>query len=167
MPKFTIRQVLFFFLLNIYRSGRLAEIRWPVCISKSQRNLCISFYRTDSRLCIYYLFEWSNLNFLHNSQWITFPTQSCLVLYSLCANLNHSLIMWLIVSSFSPHNSYYYFTPCRFFKHRHQHCTTLWPKSLSYNFHSIKEPFNYKIGLSLHNLLLVFYGILVSILLSC
>ena len=36
--------------------------------------------------------------------WITFPIQSCLVLYSLCANLLHSLIMWLIVSSLSPHN---------------------------------------------------------------
>ena len=24
-------------------------------------------------LCIYHLFEWSNLNYLHNSQWITFP----------------------------------------------------------------------------------------------
>ena len=36
--------------------------------------------------------------------WITFPTQSCLVLYSFRANLQHSLIMWLIVSSISPHN---------------------------------------------------------------
>ena len=32
-------------------------------------------------LYIYRLFVWSNLNFLHNSQWITSPTQSCLVLY--------------------------------------------------------------------------------------
>ena len=30
--------------------------------------------------------------------------QPCLVLYSLCANLLHSLIMWLIVLSLSPHN---------------------------------------------------------------
>ena len=29
---------------------------------------------------------------------------SCVVLYSLCANLLHSLIMWLIVSSISTHN---------------------------------------------------------------
>ena len=44
----TIRQVLIFylfihlfiyFLLAITRSGNLAEIRWPVCISKSQRSL--------------------------------------------------------------------------------------------------------------------------------
>ena len=43
-------------------------------------------------------------NFLHISQWITLPTQSCLVLYSFCANLLHSLIMWLMVSSRSLHN---------------------------------------------------------------
>ena len=58
----------FFFWLTITRSSHLAEIRWSVCISKSQRNLCISYSRTDSRLCICYLFIWSNLNFLHNSQ---------------------------------------------------------------------------------------------------
>ena len=29
--------------------------------------------------------------------------QTCLALYSFCANLLHSLIMWLIVSSLSPH----------------------------------------------------------------
>ena len=38
------------------------------------------------------------------SQWITLPTQSCLVLYSFCANLLHSLIMWLIVSSLPPYS---------------------------------------------------------------
>ena len=59
---------------------------------------------TKARLCIYHLFVWSNLDFLHNSQWITFPTKLCLILYSLCTNLLHSLIMWLIVSSLSPHN---------------------------------------------------------------
>ena len=41
---------------------------------------------------------------MHSSQWITLPTQSCLVLYSFCANLLHSLNMWLIVLSLSPHN---------------------------------------------------------------
>ena len=49
------------------------------------------------------LFIWSNFNFLHNSLWITVPTQSCLVLYSFYANLLHSLFMWLIVSSLSSH----------------------------------------------------------------
>ena len=44
------------------------------------------------------LFVWTNLNFLHISQLITLPTQSCLEFYSFCANLLHSLIMSLIVS---------------------------------------------------------------------
>ena len=73
-------------------------------MSKSHWSLCVSFSRTDAGLCIYHLFVWSNLNFLRISLWITFPTQSCLVLYSFCANLLHSIIMWLMVSSLSPHS---------------------------------------------------------------
>ena len=73
-------------------------------MSKSQRSLCISVSWTDAGLHIYHLFVWSNLDFLHNSQLITLPTQLCQVLYSFCANLLHSLIMWLIISSLSPHN---------------------------------------------------------------
>ena len=92
------------FLFNIIKSGLLAEIRWSVCMSKSHRSLCVSFSWTGAGLCIYHLVVWPNLNFLHISQWITLPTQSCLVLYSFCANLMHSLIMRLMVSSLSPHN---------------------------------------------------------------
>ena len=40
---------------------------------------------------------------MHNFQWIVLPIQSCLVLYSFCANLLY-LLMWLIVSSLSTHN---------------------------------------------------------------
>ena len=89
-----------FFLLIIIRSGHLAEIRWSVCISKSNRSLCISFSRID----LNHLFAWTNLDFLPNSQWIILPIQSCLVLYSLCANLLRTLIMWFIISSLIPHN---------------------------------------------------------------
>ena len=64
--KSTILQV-FSFLLIIIRSGRLAQIRWSVCISKLQSSLCVSFSRTDSGLCIYHLFVWSNFNFLHTA----------------------------------------------------------------------------------------------------
>ena len=106
--KSTILQIFFFlfffFLLIIIRSGLLAEIRWSVCISKSHRSLCVSFSRTGAGLCIYHLLAWSNLNFLHISQWITLPTQSCLALYSFCANFLHSLIIWLMVSSLSLHS---------------------------------------------------------------
>ena len=73
------------FLLIIIKSGLLAGIRWSVCISKSHRSLCESFSRTGAGLCIYHLLVWSNWNFLHISQWITLPTQSCLALYSRCA----------------------------------------------------------------------------------
>ena len=43
--------------------------------------------------------------------WITLLTQSCLVLYFFCANLLHSLIMWLMVSPRSPHDLHLLF--CR------------------------------------------------------
>ena len=46
---------------------------------------------------------------MHNSQWIVLPTQSCLVLYSFFANLLHSLILWLMVSSLSPHSLHFLF----------------------------------------------------------
>ena len=49
-----------------------------------------SFSRKDSGLCIYHFFVSSKFNFLHNSHWITFPTQSCLALYSCCASLLYS-----------------------------------------------------------------------------
>ena len=48
---------------------------------------------------MYHLLAWSNLNFLHISQWIPLPTQSCLALYCFCANLLHLIIMWLMVLS--------------------------------------------------------------------
>ena len=107
--KLTIFQILFFFLLIIMRSCILDGIRWSVCISKSLRSLCESFSRTCAGLCIYHFFVWSNWNFLHISKWTTLPTKSSLVLYSLCANLLHSLIMRLIVSSLSPHSLNYYY----------------------------------------------------------
>ena len=87
-------------------SGRLAKIR---SMSKSCRSLCVSFSWTDAELCIYHLFVWSNLKFLHISLWITLPTKSCLVLYSFCANLLYSLIMWLMVSSLSSHSLHWLF----------------------------------------------------------
>ena len=80
------------FLLIIIKSVLLAEIRWSVCLPKSHRSLCVSFSRTGAGLYIYHLFVWSNLYFLHISQLITLPAQSCLVLYSFCANLLHSLL---------------------------------------------------------------------------
>ena len=92
------------FLLIIIRSGLVVEIRWSVCMSKSHRSLCVLFSSTGAGWCIYHSFVWSNLNFLHISQWITLPIQSCLVLYSFWVNLLHSLIIWLMVLTLSPHS---------------------------------------------------------------
>ena len=61
------------FLWTIIRSGRLAEIGWSACFYKPPMNLCVSFSRMVSGLCKYHFI------FLHNSQWITLPTQLCLV----------------------------------------------------------------------------------------
>ena len=77
----SIRQVLFYFfrLTNTW-SGHLAKIRWSICRSKSPQNLCVWFSRRDFWLCSSYLFVWSNLSFLHNSQWFTFlPVLSSLI----------------------------------------------------------------------------------------
>ena len=108
IAKSTILQILFL-LLIIMRCGLLAGSRWSVCMLKSHRSLCESFSRKGVGLYIYHLFVWSNWNCLHISQWIPLPTQSCLALYSFCANMLHSLIMWLIVSSLSPHSLHYCF----------------------------------------------------------
>ena len=87
------------YLLTITRSGCLAEMRWSVCISKSQGSLCVSSPRTDSGLCICHLFVWSNLKIL--SQFLVdhllHPVVFCFILFF--ADLLYSLIMWLIVSS--------------------------------------------------------------------
>ena len=86
--------VLFILLIN-NRSDFLASISWSVYTSEYKRILWVSFSMTDSILCIYHLSAWPNLNLLNNSLWITFPTQSCLVLYSFCSSLQH-LVGWLV-----------------------------------------------------------------------
>ena len=84
--KSTIRHVPFL-LLTVTWSGCLAEIRWSVCISKSHRILCVSFSKIGSWLCIYHLFVWLNLNFLRDSQWITFPLSYTLLVLIYCIRL--------------------------------------------------------------------------------
>ena len=91
----------FFFLLIITRSGLLPEIQWSFCMSKFHRRLCVLFSMPGAGLCIYHFLVWSNLNFLHISQYKTLP---CLVWYYFCVNLLHSLVIWLMVSSLSPHS---------------------------------------------------------------
>ena len=57
--KVQILQALFL-LLIIILSSRLAEIRWSVWISESQRSLCVSFSKTDAKFYIKNLFEYTN-----------------------------------------------------------------------------------------------------------
>ena len=104
--KSTVRQVLFifFFFFFFFFFFGLGLVVWPrlydPLVDQNPREVC-AFHFPER---IYHLFEWSNLNFLHNSQLIILPTQSCLTIYSLCANLLYSFIMRMIVSSLSPHN---------------------------------------------------------------
>ena len=98
----------FFFVVVVvvdyYKIRSSGQDLVTICISKSQRTLCVSFSRSDSGLCVFHLFISSNLNFSYNSQLITFPAELCRVFYSFCANLLYLLVMRLIVSSLSPHN---------------------------------------------------------------
>ena len=77
--------LLFVDYYKVWSSNQDKVIRLYVKIP--EEFVCVSFSRTDAGLCIYHLFKWSNLDFLQNSQWITLPTQSCLVLYSFCTSL--------------------------------------------------------------------------------
>ena len=82
---FAISLFFFFDYCMVWSSGRDLVIRLYLKIP-------VEFVRVilQDRCWVVYLFV---LHFLHNSQWVTLPIQSCLELYSFCANLLHSLIM--------------------------------------------------------------------------
>ena len=67
----TIRQVLFFLLIIM---GLVVWLRLgdPFVYQNPYRSFCVSFSWTDSGFCIYHLFVWSNVNFLHNFHWINY-----------------------------------------------------------------------------------------------
>ena len=77
----------------------LSLVIWPTLgdrfVSQNSREVCGSHSAGQIPGCAYTTLA---------SQWITFSTQSCLVLYSFCINLQHSLIIWLIISCLSTHN---------------------------------------------------------------
>ena len=56
----------FFYLINT-KSGFLSGSEWSICISESQRILCLSFSKADSDWCIYSLSVGSSFNLLHIS----------------------------------------------------------------------------------------------------
>ena len=63
-----------------------------------EKFLRISFSRTYSGFRIFYLSAWPNFCLLLKSQRITFSGLSCLQLFSFCASLLHSHIIWLTLS---------------------------------------------------------------------
>ena len=78
--------------------------RTPLSILTDFNSAMVSISKTDSGLGIYHLSVWSNIDLLHNSKSITFPTQSYLVLCTVYARLLYSLIMWLTLFIFVRHN---------------------------------------------------------------
>ena len=88
LVKFTWWHVLF----SCYLTLGLGLLR-GLFVSQNHRE----FYA--SGLCICHSIIWSNLNFLHNSQWINFSTKTFVDLYTFCVCLLHGFIMWLINSS--------------------------------------------------------------------
>ena len=114
----------FSFLLTITRSGRLAGIRISICISKSQRSLCVSSPLKNFRVVHKPLVLMVKFKFLAQITVddISHPVMSCLTCF-LCWFA--AFAIRLIVSSLSPHNLhllvcsvffiYDYFAPFRVF----------------------------------------------------
>ena len=88
----------FLFFLTTPTFGLLAGI--SDLYLKISENFTHLILRMDSGLCIHHLVVWSNFNFFP----VDHLPHSCLVLYSFCARLRHSLIMRLIISFLSPYN---------------------------------------------------------------
>ena len=75
-------------LQSLLYSRFLVKIRWSVCISK-YRNFVHPIFQ--DRFWFVYI-VWSNFNFLHNFQWVTFPTQSCIACILFCARWQYSFL---------------------------------------------------------------------------
>ena len=87
----------------LYSRYFLLIIIWPGHPFASQNPREYYEFLSPRRILVY-LVVWLHLNFLYNSQWITLPTQSFLVLYSLSATLLQLLFMGFMVSSQSQNN---------------------------------------------------------------
>ena len=69
---------------------------WYAVKQISQNNGLEGKVHNSAGSLFFLFFHIFNFTFLNNSQWTTFPTHSCLVLYSIHASLLHSLIKWLL-----------------------------------------------------------------------
>ena len=70
--RFSLFLLLLLLFLTITRSGRLAKDRWSVCISKSHRILCVSFFKTDYYYYYYYCCYYSLQVFHISLSWWSF-----------------------------------------------------------------------------------------------
>ena len=86
-----------FFLLNITRSGLLAGIKESVCVSKSQRILCVSFSRTDFGLCIYHFVHYVTLLRVSQTRVCWWSSRGFLVIASLLKFPGLFSVFWTIL----------------------------------------------------------------------
>ena len=102
--KSTSGQVLLCLLINtkVWFSDQDARIH--SCL-KIPENFMRLIFRTDSDLCIYHLLVWPNLNLWRNSEWITFPSKSCLV----CAHFRPIHNYFTLLRVFHTNVSWWFF----------------------------------------------------------
>ena len=116
-----------FFFLTITRSGRLVEIRWSVCSSKSKWILYILFSRAGSGLRKYHLVGLLNLNFLLKDHLIHPDVFDCIrILWDRSFCLIHHIVYIC-----------YFVASCRFMHwyHHHHHVVPLARISLTLSRH--------------------------------
>ena len=92
----------------------LCLVIWPrlgnPLVSQNPREVCASYSQGQNLVCAYTNCSYGQISISYIiSSGLYFLAQSCLVLYSFCVNLLHSLIIWLIVSSLLTHNLYWLF----------------------------------------------------------
>ena len=85
-------------------SGLLASMTWSVCIVKSHNIFQESFCTVFSGLCLHHISFISKPIFLHIFQCAFLPTQPCLLLYSLSADMGHPHTICLNFSYTFPYN---------------------------------------------------------------
>ena len=92
--KFTIKQFLFInlFIFVITKFARLAEIRWSVWISKSQKNLYVLFTRTNYWFYTFHFFVWSNFSL---SIYLFLENNSFTLIYPIL-DINHQISLYKI-----------------------------------------------------------------------
>ena len=80
---------------------------WPrICdpfVSQNSREFYASYSPRQILSCAYTTCLYGWFSDFYTTKWFTFPIRSSIILYSFCANLLLSLIMWLIISSLSSH----------------------------------------------------------------